>query len=106
MATIGAFKYDRMPSYHYFGNEDDRIPQDIVEMVIQSLVPYIPEEACCNYEHLISAIVNRSALKMIETHAFHGCQALTDIEIPLSATVIESYRRLSLMPNLKKKSVS
>ncbi|KAL3931203.1 MAG: hypothetical protein SGBAC_011415 [Bacillariaceae sp.] len=80
-----------MPSYHYLGNEDETIPEDVSELVIHPLVQRIPHAACEGYHRLISVNFNGSALQIIGRRAFCKCTALKEIEIPPSVTAIEEY---------------
>eukprot|EP00526_Cylindrotheca_closterium_P005451 CAMPEP_0113638758 /NCGR_PEP_ID=MMETSP0017_2-20120614/20316_1 /TAXON_ID=2856 /ORGANISM="Cylindrotheca closterium" /LENGTH=579 /DNA_ID=CAMNT_0000549905 /DNA_START=54 /DNA_END=1793 /DNA_ORIENTATION=- /assembly_acc=CAM_ASM_000147 len=77
-----------MTSYHYFGNEGEAIPRDVEELVVHPLVQEIPEDACNRFELLTRVKFNGSALRTIGKCAFYECQALREIEIPPSVTVI------------------
>ncbi|CAJ1963466.1 unnamed protein product [Cylindrotheca closterium] len=80
-----------MTSCHYFGNADERIPDDVKELVVHPLVQSIPKETCLDFEHLTRVNFNGSALRTIGMAAFHGCISLLEIAIPPSVTMIGDF---------------
>ncbi|CAJ1934618.1 unnamed protein product [Cylindrotheca closterium] len=78
-----------MASYHYFGNERERIPRETSELVVHPLVREIPDAACHKFERLTLVSFNGSALKTVGKYAFYECVSLLEIAIPRSVTTIE-----------------
>ncbi|CAJ1934631.1 unnamed protein product [Cylindrotheca closterium] len=78
-----------MTSYHFFGNEGERIPRAVTDLAVHALVQAIPVHACENFNQLTRVNFNGLALRAIGRYAFARCTSLLEIDIPQSVTTIE-----------------
>ncbi|CAJ1955673.1 unnamed protein product [Cylindrotheca closterium] len=76
-------------SYHYFGNEDEALPQDVQHLIVEASVQVIPAEFSFFRFRRLTRVDLSDGIQTIGSLAFGWCNLLTRIVIPASVTVIE-----------------